>query len=63
MNRIKEELVFPDPMTMFNVTNLYKNKGSKQSFDSYRGIFRTPLLRNILDKLLYENEYELITDY
>ena len=25
MNRIKEELVFPDPMTMCNVTNLYKN--------------------------------------
>jgi hypothetical protein len=62
MNRIKEELVFPDPMTMCNVTNLYKNKGSKQSFDSYRGIFRTPVLRNIFDKLLYEDEYEYIDE-
>ena len=62
MNRIKDELVFPDPMTMCNMTNLYKNKGSKQSFDSYRGIFRTPVLRNILDKLMYEDEYEDIDE-
>ena len=62
MNRIKDELTFPSPMGVCNVTNLYKNKGSKQHFDSYRGIFRTPVLRNILDKLIYEDEYEEIDD-
>ena len=53
MNRIKHELVFPTPMNMCNVTHLYKNKGARSNFDSYRGIFRTPILRNILDKLIY----------
>ena len=60
MNRIKNEVNFPDPMNKCNVTNLYKNKGLKQHFDSYRGIFRTPVLRNILDKLMYDDEYENI---
>ena len=60
MNRIKSELVFPDPMNVCNVTNLFKNKGSKQDFNCHRGIFRTPVLRNILDKLIYDEEYENI---
>ena len=42
MNRIKEELLFPVPMNVCIVTNLFKNKGSKQHYDSYRGIFRGP---------------------
>ena len=60
MNRIKKELLFPVPMNVCNVTNLLKNKGSKQHFDSYRGIFRTPVLRNKLDKLIYNDEYESV---
>ena len=31
INRIKSELTFPAPMKICNVTDLYKNKGSKQS--------------------------------
>ena len=60
MNRMKDELLFPVPMNVCNVTNLFKNKGSKQHFDNYRGIFRTPVLRNILDKLIYNDEYETV---
>ena len=60
MNRIKDELLFPVPMNVCNVTNLFKNKGSKQHFYSYRGIFRTPVLRNILNKLVYNDEYETV---
>ena len=61
MNRIKNELTYPTPLTVCNVTNLYKNKKrNKRMFDSYRGIFRTPVLRNILDKLMYTDEYETI---
>ena len=63
MNRIKSELSFPSPMNVCNVTNLYKNKGPQQQFDSYRGIFRTPVLRNILDKLIYDKEYQNIDNY
>ena len=57
MNRVKEELKFPTPFNKCNITNIYKNKGKKQLFDSYRGVFRTPVLRNILDKLIYEDHY------
>ena len=62
MNRIKDELNFPEPINVCNVTNLFKNKGLKIHFDSYRDIFRTPVLRNILDKLIYEDEYENIDE-
>ena len=62
MNRIKNELTFPDPMNKCNVTNLFKNKGQKQQFNSYRGIFRSSVLRNILDKLMYDDEYEHIDE-
>ena len=60
MNQIKDQQVFPDCLRLCNVTNAYKNKGDRASFDSYRGLFRTPVLRNILDKLLYIDLYEMI---
>ena len=62
MIRIKDELHFPVPMNICNVINLYKNKGLKKHFISYRGIFRTPVLRNILDGLKYDDEYENIDE-
>ena len=45
-----------------NVTNTYKKKGNRTLFDSYRGLFGTPVFRNILDKLLYFDMYEAIDD-
>ena len=62
MNRIKDELHFPEPINVCNVTNMFKNQGLKKHFDSFRGIFRTPVLRNILDKLIYDDEYENIDE-
>ena len=32
MNRIKGELLFPVPMNVCNLTNLFKNKGSTNHF-------------------------------
>jgi hypothetical protein len=60
MNRIKKELIYPSPMEVSNVTNLFKNKGQRSQFNSYRGIFRNTILRSILDKLMYNEEYESI---
>ena len=62
MNHMKEQLVFPECLTLCNVTNAYKNKGDRASFDSYRGLFRTPVFRNILDKLLYVDMFETIDE-
>ena len=60
MNRIKNEQIFPTFMSTCNVTNLYKNKGPRQSFDSYRGVFTTPVLQKILDNIIYDEEYDVM---
>ena len=59
MNRIKDELVFPTPMERCNITSIYK-QGMKSVFDNYRGVFRVNILRNILDRLLYNDVYPVI---
>ena len=59
MNKMKEELVFPEELQIFNITSLYK-KGKRNIFDNYRGIFRGTVLRNILDRLLYNDVYPVI---
>ena len=39
MNIIKNELSYPTLLELCSVTNLYKQKGDRPSFNSYRGIF------------------------
>ena len=62
MNRIKSEIIYQTSMEFYNVTNLYKNKGERSLYSSYRGIFRSPVLRNILDKLMHNDEYNTIDE-
>ena len=59
-NCIKKQQVFPKALGLCNITSLYKKKGLKKDFDSYRGIFRVTAIRSILDKLIYNDEYETI---
>ena len=60
LNRVKEELMIPDTLKLSNVTALYKGKGSKQNVVNLRGIFKLPIVRNILDKLIYHQERDII---
>ena len=60
MNRIKAEQIYPQCLEMCNVTTLWKLKGSKHDFENYRGIFRTLIFRNILDRLMYNDEQSTI---
>ena len=62
MNQIKTTQSIPDILKYCNITSLYKNKGSKKDFSNYRGIFRVTILRSILDKLIYNDEYPGIDD-
>jgi exonuclease III len=63
MNRLKANPQdYPMSMELCNVTSIYKNKGDRSSFDSHRGIFRTMVLRNILDRLIYNDEYRTVDD-
>ena len=60
INRIKRDQVYPKCLQLCNISSLYKQKGPVNTFDSYRGIFRVQALRNILERLIYNDEYELI---
>ena len=57
MNIIKSDQIYPKCMEFCNITSIYKQKGPVNSFDSYRGVFRVQAIRNILELLLYYDEY------
>ena len=61
MNLLKDNPEeYPECMDICNVTSIYKNKGDRNVFDAHRGVFRTTTLRNILDRLIYNDEYSTV---
>ena len=60
MNMIKNNQTYPECLELCNISSIWKCKGPRSSFDSYRGIFRVTIFRSILDKLIYNDEYEKI---
>ena len=60
VNRIKTEQTFPSALEICNISAIYKNKSSRNNFNNYRGIFRVSIFRSILDRLIYNDEYENI---
>ena len=62
VNKIKEKQEYPEALEVCNISSIYKNKGSRNSFDNYRGIFRVPIFRTILDRLIYNDEYDNIDE-
>ena len=63
MNRIKEEQKYPQALEVCNISSIYKKKGPRNSFNSYRGIFRVTIFRAILDRLIYNDEYAKLDAY
>ena len=61
-NRIKSEQKFPEALEIYDISAIYKNKGNRNDFEFYRGIFRVPIFRTILDRLIYNDEYEEIDE-
>ena len=60
MNRIKDEQKYPKCLELCNISSIWKMKGPRNKFASYRGIFRVSIFRAILDRLIYNDEYENI---
>ena len=58
-NKIKEEQIIPLFMNKANITTVPK-RGSRLLLENERGIFRVPVLRSILMRLIYNNKYEMI---
>ena len=57
MNRIKEEQIYPKCLELCNISSIWKMKGPRNEYASYRGIFRVSIFRSILDRLIYNDEY------
>ena len=47
-------------MQQANISSIWKRKGSRNSFKFYRGVFRVCVFRNVLDRLIYNDEYHNI---
>ena len=62
VNKIKEQQKIPKCMQLCNITSIYKNKGPRKKYGSYRGIFRVTVLRNILDRLIYNDMYQTMDE-
>ena len=61
-NGIKQSISIPNFLEKMFITSLYKNKGCKSSFQNQRGVFNVSKVRSILDKVLYDDVYDLIDD-
>ena len=59
-NKIKESDYIPDFMELADIATIYKGKGDKSNLENDRGIFIVTILRSILMKLIYNDEYECI---
>ena len=62
MNLIKEKQKYPEMMEFCNITSLYKHKGLHKDFNNYRGVFRVTVLRSILDRLIYNDNYHTVDE-
>ena len=60
LNYIKKMIMIPSKLNLSNVSTIYKGKGSKQIVTNLRGIFKLPIIRNILDRLICFEEQEPI---
>ena len=60
LNSIKASQVFPKVFCFDDISSIYKGKGEKTDMNNDRGIFCLTILRNIFDKLLYNDKYETI---
>ena len=59
-NKAKDECEIPDFVQLSNITSIYKNRGSKSDLDSDRGVFNVATVRSIIDKLVYNDYYDLV---
>ena len=57
-NKVKEELFIPEFMNLQNITSIYKSKGSRLDMNNERGIFILTVLKKILDKLIYFDNFD-----
>ena len=60
LNLTKSLQIYPDIFQPSNISSIYKLKGRKDDLTNDRGIFNVVKLRSILDRLSYNDKYEII---
>ena len=60
MNKIKNQVKIPEIFRLKNISAIYKNKGVKSDLENDRGIFTCTVVNSILQKLIYNDNYEEI---
>ena len=60
LNKIKSEMIIPDLMFPVNIMTVFKGKGSQQDLMNQRGIFIINKFRDVLMKMIYHEEYDIL---
>ena len=50
---------YPDILQLSSIKSIYKLKGRKDDLNNDRGVFNVVKIRSLLDKLIYNDKYEL----
>ena len=61
-NQVKVQLAIPEFITFKDITSIYKQKGDKSDLENDQGIFGVYKVRSIIEKLVYNDEYDEIND-
>ena len=59
-NLIKRKQKYPEILQPSNISSFHKLKGDRSDLDNDRGVFNVAKVRSILDKLIYNDTYDVI---
>ena len=59
-NQVKRTQTYPSIFQSSTITSIWKKKGNKTDLNNDWGIFNVTKIRSILDKLVYNNIYEVV---
>ena len=62
LNKIKSDTVMPDITHLTDIVAVYKGKGGRMELSSERGIFIVNIIRSILMKLVYKDNYPTVDE-
>ena len=60
LNLVKRKQIYPEILQPSNISSFYKKKGDRSNLNFDRGVFNVVKIRSILDKLIYNDKYEMI---
>ena len=61
-NLTRRSQEYPDILQLSDITSIYKMRGKKDDLNSDRGVFNVVKIRSLLDKLIYNDKYQIIDD-